>query len=154
MVQLSLIGEPSEPKQLNARWRLRMLIQEAVAPHLARLGLDRYAIDQTAELVVENLWRRRIQDDQRTVVMRFYGNEPACWICGGPIPKDAPEDSDSAFSIDHVIPRSQGGARLGISNLRPAHRLCNIVRSSTKLRPRTRARYEAFVAAIQSGDHL
>jgi len=150
MVQLSFLGEPAEPKVPNSRRRLQVLVQEAVAPHLAGLGLDRYAIDQTAELVVENLWRRRIRDDHRTVVMKLYGDEPACWICGAPIRKDAPEDSDSAFSIDHVIPRSEGGAQLGITNLRPAHRLCNIVRSAPNLGQRTRARYEAFIAGNRS----
>ena len=59
MVQLSLIGEPAEPKEPNGRRRLQMLIHEAVAPHLARLGLARHAIDETAELVAEHLSRRQ-----------------------------------------------------------------------------------------------
>jgi 5-methylcytosine-specific restriction endonuclease McrA len=150
MVQLSFLGEPAEPKEPNGRRRLQMLIHEAVAPHLAHLGLARHAIDETADLIVDHLSRRRLAADHRTMLMRLYGDEPACWVCEAPILKHAPADSDGAFSIDHVVPRSHGGARLGLSNLRPAHRLCNSVRSSPKLSLRTRARYEAFLATTHS----
>lgn len=40
-----------------------------------------------------------------------------CWICGLPIP-------DDEFTLDHVIPKSEGGTNAE-ENLRPAHRKCN-----------------------------
>ena len=151
MLQLALIGEPAEPAVPNGRRRLHAIVREAVASQLGLLGLDRHAIDETAQLVVDALSKRRLFGDQRTLLMRFYGEEPACWICGFQIAKDAPADSDAAFSVDHVVPRSHGGSQLGITNLRPAHRLCNAVRTAAQLRPRMRARYEAFLAKTRGG---
>ncbi len=53
---------------------------------------------------------------------------PMCWICELPIPMDAEFDSPECFSLDHVVPRADGGALLGYRNLKPAHRLCNALR--------------------------
>lgn len=53
----------------------------------------------------------------------------AAWICGLVIPLDAEPDSPECFSVDHVVPRSHGGSQLGYENVKPAHRLCNALRS-------------------------
>jgi hypothetical protein len=47
-----------------------------------------------------------------------------CWLCGGGIDPDAPVGSPASATIDHVIPRSRGGANEE-TNVRPAHRRCN-----------------------------
>lgn len=43
-----------------------------------------------------------------------------CWICGKP----------GADTVDHVVPRSLGGAVADRSNLRPAHYSCNSARGN------------------------
>lgn len=51
-------------------------------------------------------------------VLEVYGVR--CWICGLP----------GADSVDHVIPRSLGGAVWDIENAAPAHRRCNYARGN------------------------
>lgn len=48
----------------------------------------------------------------RRRVLEAYGD--TCHLCGKP----------GAKSMDHVIPRSQGG-KYSLSNLRPSHAVCN-----------------------------
>jgi 5-methylcytosine-specific restriction endonuclease McrA len=50
-----------------------------------------------------------------------YNGILTCEICKEPINKNNP---NRAFSIDHVIPQSEGGNG-NINNLRVAHRKCN-----------------------------
>jgi len=47
-----------------------------------------------------------------------------CWICGKPVDQDLPANDPMHASIDHVIPRSQGGSD-DASNLRLSHHRCN-----------------------------
>lgn len=47
-----------------------------------------------------------------------------CWLCGGDIDPCAPLGSPASATIDHVVPRSRGGAN-DRSNMRLAHRRCN-----------------------------
>lgn len=54
------------------------------------------------------------------------GNYPVCHLCGKPITKQ------EEFSLDHLIPKSQGG-KTTTSNLKPAHRFCNMKRGSMPL---------------------
>lgn len=49
------------------------------------------------------------------------GKYPICHLCGKPITKQ--ED----FSLDHLVPKSQGGMTTP-SNLKPAHKKCNMER--------------------------
>ena len=56
----------------------------------------------------------------RTLLVRD-GN--LCWLCGEPFANHG----DGAPTLDHVIPRSKGGVRAN-SNLRLAHRRCNLIR--------------------------
>lgn len=51
----------------------------------------------------------------------------ACQICGDPVSSEADPLSDWGASLDHIVPRSQGGTHEA-SNLRLAHRWCNSVR--------------------------
>ncbi len=53
----------------------------------------------------------------------------ACWLCGGGIDPAAPSGSPASGTLDHVVPRSRGGSN-ELSNLRLAHRRCNIHRGS------------------------
>lgn len=46
------------------------------------------------------------------------GNYPICHLCGEPITKQ------QDFSLDHLIPKSQGG-KTTPNNLKPAHKKCN-----------------------------
>ena len=50
-----------------------------------------------------------------------------CQICSEPVDRHANHLSDWYPSLDHIIPRSNGGSD-DISNLRTAHRWCNSVR--------------------------
>lgn len=52
-----------------------------------------------------------------------------CWLCEGPIDRDAPDGSPGQATVDHVVPRSRGG-RTELANLRLAHRRCNGVRGN------------------------
>lgn len=50
-----------------------------------------------------------------------------CGICREPVDQNAPPNSTWDATLDHVVPRSQGGAD-DLDNLRLAHRWCNSVR--------------------------
>lgn len=52
------------------------------------------------------------------LVLDTYGR--TCWLCGLP----------GADSVDHVIPRSRGGAVWDIDNAAPSHVRCNISRGA------------------------
>ena len=56
---------------------------------------------------------------------------PNCHICGGLMNFDRPRRKTGA-TVDHVIPRSQGGSN-DISNLKLAHKRCNEARGDTPL---------------------
>lgn len=58
-----------------------------------------------------------------------------CWLCGKEIDMDKRDGSDFAPSLDHVIPRVDGGSNHS-SNLRLAHVFCNSIRrDGFKYRP-------------------
>lgn len=61
----------------------------------------------------------------KPVVIDVYGIR--CWLCGKGIDLALFHPHPGSFSIDHVVPRSKGGSN-HISNLRPAHRRCNLRR--------------------------
>jgi 5-methylcytosine-specific restriction endonuclease McrA len=54
-----------------------------------------------------------------------------CWICKKPVEQDLPADDPMHASLDHVIPRSQGGNDTA-SNLRLSHHRCNHERDAKK----------------------
>ncbi len=52
-----------------------------------------------------------------------------CWLCDGPVDPAAPVGSAGHATVDHVVPRSRGGSN-DPSNLRLAHRRCNMARAN------------------------
>ena len=133
----------------RARTGLRARLEPAIceaAPHVA--AVDAEAI---LEAVIQALlegqprhtrWRNRLIEDA--------GGRPICGICDLPIPMDALPDSPEQFSVDHIVPRCEGGAKLGYENLRPAHRYCNALRGTPFLKPKVRRRYELFLEGLRA----
>ncbi len=58
----------------------------------------------------------------RDMVITEYGT--TCWLCHKPIDLALAYPHPGRISVDHVIPRSQGGTD-SLANLRPAHLRCN-----------------------------
>lgn len=78
------------------------------------------------------LWRR----------VRALGQP--CWICGLPIPCDAPSKTPLAFELDDLVPVSKGGDPASLSNVAPAHRCCNQWRSDRSVATVERVRAEVL----------
>jgi len=68
-----------------------------------------------------------ISDKNRIAVYERDGW--TCQICGEPVDRDADPKSDWYPSLDHIVPRSKGGANT-LDNLRTAHRWCNCIRGA------------------------
>lgn len=51
--------------------------------------------------------------------------DPVCAICNGYIDLEAPAFSPLAVEVDHIVPRSRGGAIYELSNLQLTHSKCN-----------------------------
>lgn len=52
-----------------------------------------------------------------------------CWLCWLPIDPECPVDIDLYGTLDHMLPRSEGGSN-EIYNLRFAHKICNNTRET------------------------
>lgn len=48
-----------------------------------------------------------------------------CAICDRPIDLEAPKNTPLAVEVDHIIPRSRGGALYEVDNLQLTHHSCN-----------------------------
>ncbi len=48
-----------------------------------------------------------------------------CAICHTPIDLDAPKNTPFAVEVDHIVPRSRGGALYALENLQLTHHRCN-----------------------------
>lgn len=70
-----------------------------------------------------------------------------CWLCGAAVDPDAPLDAPHRGTVDHVVPRSRGGATVP-ENLRLAHRRCNGRRADTL----PELRWPTDLAALDTGD--
>ena len=80
-----------------------------------------------------------------TVRARVYERDGGtCQICGYPTEQEGGSNSDTYPSVDHIIPRSQGGTHT-IDNLRTVHRRCNSLRADNK---RTDADVRAIVLGL------
>ena len=73
-----------------------------------------------------------------------------CWICGLPIPLDAPARDPLSFELDELLPVSKGGSPTDPGNVAGAHRCCNLwrgVRSVAhveRVRSMVRGRYGSW----------
>ena len=61
-------------------------------------------------------------------VVRTYGSD--CVVCQEPIDLDLKRTSRMGLTVDHWIPLSKGGSD-DITNLRPAHWICNLKKSNS-----------------------
>lgn len=59
---------------------------------------------------------------RRKHVINRDGN--VCWICKDKIDMSLGPRDPMSFSLDHVVPWCDGGSNR-VTNLKPAHRLCN-----------------------------
>ena len=85
----------------------------------------RYRIKTVKRQGLVNKPSRLAADD----VVRLYGN--TCAVCSEPIDLELKRTSKMGLTVDHWIPLSKGGSD-DMSNLRPAHWICNR-RKSDKL---------------------
>jgi hypothetical protein len=132
------------------RARLTPLISGVLEGH----GLsERISAEPFVDAVVLGLISREKQIflNTRERLIREANGAPRCWVCELLIPMNAPEDSYACFSVDHVKERRVGGDWHGSENLRPAHRLCNAIRSNSP-RPRTLRRYVAFLRELAGAE--
>lgn len=51
--------------------------------------------------------------------------DPVCAICHSLIDLEAPAFSPLAVEVDHIVPRSRGGAIYALENLQLTHSKCN-----------------------------
>lgn len=51
--------------------------------------------------------------------------DPVCAICHKPIDLEAPPFHPLAVEVDHIVPRSRGGAIYELDNLQLTHSQCN-----------------------------
>lgn len=75
-------------------------------------------------------WGGRKVSSLRNQVVSTYGT--TCHICGRPIDMSISRTEPGGYTLDHVIPKSLGGRHV-LSNLRPAHRRCNLARQAKPL---------------------
>lgn len=57
---------------------------------------------------------------------QVIGEETHCHRCGQPVLRALPGTHPLGPTVDHLIPRSKGGPKYDRSNLRLAHRRCNL----------------------------
>ena len=136
---------------IEYRERYTRRLRERLSPVIAHAMAQPAACAVTVvEAVVVSLSQRiPPRSKWRDLLIADSGPVPTCALCGFAIPLDAPPDSDAEFSVDHIVPRCDGGGNLGYDNLQPAHRICNSMRhGAVKAKPRTLLRYAAFLRAI------
>lgn len=83
---------------------------------------------------------------RRELVKRVKARGLPCWICGLPIPPDAPSGSPLAFELDELVPVSKGGSPIDPENVAGAHRCCNQWRGNRSVRDVEVARADAMRA--------
>ena len=95
------------------------------------------------------LSRRRLNGERRHGKFRRLVTRDGwtCWLCGEPIDPDAPEGSERAASIDHIVPLSLGGNQR-LRNLRLAHRSCNSLRGNSSRGRRDAGSLRALLLAL------
>lgn len=84
---------------------------------------------QVARYRIKTVKRQKLTQPHRISheqVVREYGAD--CSICGEPIDLELPRTHRFGLTVDHLIPVKRGGTG-EMSNLRPAHWICNIKKS-------------------------
>jgi hypothetical protein len=84
---------------------------------------------QAARYRIKTVKRQKVKNPNRISheqVVREYGDK--CHICLEPINLELPRTHRLGLTVDHVIPLSKGG-KDEMDNLRPAHWICNILKS-------------------------
>lgn len=79
--------------------------------------------------------RDREYDNQRTPAFKrrlYFKTDGRCGICKELIDLAVKYPEPKSFSIDHIVPRSQGGSH-AFDNLQPAHLDCNAKRQDKPL---------------------
>lgn len=78
------------------------------------------------------MWNQKRRGLAITRLMARDGKD--CTICGDELDRREPEPwrNPRAISFDHIVPRSAGG-HSDLSNLRLAHRSCNMERGNDPL---------------------
>ncbi|MEV5538488.1 HNH endonuclease signature motif containing protein [Saccharopolyspora shandongensis] len=79
-------------------------------------------------------WQGRKGRPWRRVVAQLRATDHTCWLCGHSIDADLPPTHPLSYTVDHVVPRSKGGAPT-LDNAKPAHRRCNSRRGNGQARP-------------------
>ena len=100
-------------------------------------------------------YRKHVRDRKEFNMVYDYGTE--CYLCGKEIdfkaPRQVGDDGwELSFHIDHVIPKTFGGSD-DISNLRPAHGLCNIRKSNIGLKDYLTVHHPERLFILKSVDH-
>lgn len=71
----------------------------------------------------------------RKVTRLMARDGEACTICGAPLDRhNRDPESANYVTFDHITPRSRGGLDV-LSNLRLAHRSCNLARGNDPIAP-------------------
>lgn len=70
---------------------------------------------------------------RRKAVAIVRARHEACHLCGQPIDYDLPWYDPMAFSADELVPVSLGGSPYDPSNIKAAHRICNMKRQNKTL---------------------
>lgn len=68
-----------------------------------------------------------------------WATETHCWLCGRWVDQSLPWRNPWSRSVDHVMPLAEGGNPLARTNLRLAHRRCNVVRGNLARKRKRRA---------------
>jgi len=133
-------ANPKNQERIRERDRLRTRNPDERAKALAKYRKK----DSTKERMRSFARKRRAlkrnngqQAYSEFQVLELYGTN--CHLCNLPIDLQAPRSTgeqgwQSGLHIDHVIPISQGGPDT-LSNVRPAHGLCNISRGTNPVNP-------------------
>lgn len=100
-----------------------------------RAYVERYRVEHgvhpTTEFHKRQGWDRHANLPAWISPVRRYAiynrDDWTCGLCGGPVDREWSRKSPTAPTLDHIVPRSQGGAH-DESNLTTAHARCNALR--------------------------
>lgn len=121
---------PGGIKTKICRWcneEMKVSARKSYAGRLYHEDCSREA--QAARYRIKTVKRQKKTNPQRISpeqVVREYGSD--CNICSEPIDLELPRTHRFGLTVDHHIPVNKGGTD-DMSNLRPAHWICNVKKS-------------------------